>query len=67
MIYRDFCANQNAALDTLQRLCDNQPDLRLFVESCERLMRAQAMPLASYFLKPVQRLSMYRLLLDKVR
>ncbi len=66
MVYREFCANQDAALVRLDRLCEENPELSTFLHYCERKMRVQAMPLSSYFLKPMQRITKYKLLIDKV-
>ncbi|KAH9280196.1 Intersectin-2 [Echinococcus granulosus] len=66
MVYREFCANQDLALNNLQKLCDEKPDVGTFLHSCERFMRVQAMPLSSYFLKPMQRITKYKLLIEKL-
>lgn len=66
MVYREFCTNQDLALENLQKLCDEKPDVGTFLHSCERFMRIQSMPLSSYFLKPMQRITKYKLLIEKV-
>uniref|UniRef100_A0A5K3FPP2 DH domain-containing protein n=1 Tax=Mesocestoides corti TaxID=53468 RepID=A0A5K3FPP2_MESCO len=66
MVYRDFCANQDVALSRLEKLCEENPDVASFLQSCQRLMRVRAMPLSSYFLKPMQRITKYKLLIEKL-
>uniref|UniRef100_A0A0R3VUX9 Intersectin-1 n=1 Tax=Taenia asiatica TaxID=60517 RepID=A0A0R3VUX9_TAEAS len=66
MVYREFCTNQDLALENLQKLCDEKPDVGAFLHSCERFMRVQSMPLSSYFLKPMQRITKYKLLIEKL-
>lgn len=66
MVYREFCANQDTALVKLQKLCDEIPDIATFLKHCEKLMKVKGMPLSSYFLKPMQRLTKYKLLIEKV-
>ncbi|KAL5108156.1 Intersectin-1 [Taenia crassiceps] len=66
MVYREFCTNQDLALESLQKLCDEKSDVGTFLRSCERFMRIQSMPLSSYFLKPMQRITKYKLLIEKL-
>ncbi|VDN10020.1 unnamed protein product [Dibothriocephalus latus] len=65
-IYRDFCATQDAGLLRLKKLCEEQPALGKLIKDCERRTRAGVLPLASYFIKPVQRISKYKLMLEKI-
>lgn len=66
MAYRDFCANQDDALENLKKLSEEQKEVAQFLRSCERFMRVQSMPLSSYFLKPMQRITKYKLMIEKV-
>ena len=66
MVYREFCANQDEALENLQKLCSERREVAVFLHSCERFMRVRSMPLSSYFLKPMQRITKYKLLIEKV-
>lgn len=66
MSYQVFFAHQTTALEYLQQMTASQPDVATYVRTCERLMTFQMMPLSSYFLKPVQRISKYKQLIEKV-
>ncbi|KAM7542219.1 hypothetical protein Aperf_G00000019478 [Anoplocephala perfoliata] len=66
MAYRDFCANQDDAMESLRRLSEEKKEVVQFMHSCEHFMRVQAMPLSSYFLKPMQRITKYKLLIEKL-
>ncbi|VUZ43764.1 unnamed protein product [Hymenolepis diminuta] len=66
MAYRDFCANQDDALENLKKLSEEQKEVAQFLRSCERFMRVQSMPLSSYFLKPMQRITKYKLMIEKL-
>nr|CDS29764.1 intersectin 2 [Hymenolepis microstoma] len=66
MVYRDFCANQDAALENLKKLSEEKKEVAQFLLSCERFMRVQSMPLSSYFLKPMQRITKYKLIIEKL-
>ncbi|KAL7059361.1 hypothetical protein AAHC03_013105 [Spirometra sp. Aus1] len=65
-VYRDFCAAQDARLLRLTDLCEEKPELAQLIKACERRTRAGVLPLASYFIKPVQRISKYKLLIEKI-
>ncbi|KAF8571569.1 hypothetical protein P879_03108 [Paragonimus westermani] len=65
-VFRQYCTNQDAALKSLQRyLAANEP-LRLLLQDGERKTRTKGLPLSSYLLKPLQRLTKYRLFLDRI-
>ncbi|KAF5395554.1 hypothetical protein PHET_07184 [Paragonimus heterotremus] len=65
-VFRQYCTNQDAASQFLQRyLVANEP-LQLLVQDCERKTRTKGLPLSSYLLKPLQRLTKYRLFLDRI-
>ncbi|VDN96427.1 unnamed protein product [Rodentolepis nana] len=65
MVYRDFCAHQDTALENLKTLSEEKREVAQFLLSCERFMRVQSMPLSSYFLKPMQRITKYKLIIEK--
>lgn len=57
--------NQDDSLESLRKLSEEK-EVAQFIHSCERLMRVKSMPLSGYLLKPLQRITKYKLLIEKV-
>eukprot|EP00048_Salpingoeca_helianthica_P008622 m.124681 g.124681 ORF g.124681 m.124681 type:complete len:823 (+) comp14653_c5_seq1:1301-3769(+) len=62
-----FCCNQAKSLNTLQRLCDTQILFAKWLDACQqRQPECRKMPLSAFLLSPVQRVTKYPLLLERI-
>ncbi|CAL8105446.1 unnamed protein product [Calicophoron daubneyi] len=65
-IYRQYCSRQENATETLQQYLTMDSRLNRFIQSCEQKTRTKGLPLSSYLLKPVQRVTKYKLLIERI-
>jgi len=64
--YIRFCSRQLSAAKFLQQLTDESPEFRDIVKQCQSDPRTNGMPLSSFLIKPMQRITKYPLLIKKV-
>jgi len=64
--YNTYGANQVAAQDAYTRMIGASPDFESFCNLCTKLPETKAMPIDSYFIKPIQRICRYSLLLKEL-
>jgi hypothetical protein len=64
--YIRFCSRQLSAAKFLQQLTEESADFRNIVKQCQRDPRTSGMPLSSFLIKPMQRITKYPLLIKKV-
>lgn len=64
--YRMYCARQTTAAESLQTYLKENPRLQQLVRLWELNTRTKRLPLSTYLLKPMQRLTKYKLLVDRV-
>jgi hypothetical protein len=64
--YIRFCSRQLSAAKFLQQLTEESADFRNLVKQCQRDPRTNGMPLSSFLIKPMQRITKYPLLIKKV-
>ncbi|KER24242.1 hypothetical protein T265_14462, partial [Opisthorchis viverrini] len=60
--FRHYCKHQESAIQTLQHLLIVVPQLKMVLLQCEH----GNLPLSSYLLKPIQRLTRYGLFLQRI-
>ncbi|TGZ73989.1 hypothetical protein CRM22_001204 [Opisthorchis felineus] len=60
--FRHYCKHQESAIQTLQQLLIVVPQLKMVLLQCEH----GNLPLSSYLLKPIQRLTRYGLFLQRI-
>jgi hypothetical protein len=65
-VYEQFCTKQFSASQLIQRKSESDPCFRQIAESCSQDMRANGLPLNSYLLKPIQRITRYPLLVRNI-
>lgn len=65
-VYVRFCSCQLTAASTLQDLQENSEDFREVSRLCQRDPRTKGLPLSSFLIKPMQRITKYPLLIKKV-
>jgi hypothetical protein len=64
--YIRFCSRQLSAAKFLQQLTEESADFRNIVKQCQSDPRTNGMPLSSFLIKPMQRITKYPLLIKKV-
>ncbi|XP_072178842.1 intersectin-1-like [Diadema setosum] len=64
--YIRFCSCQLSASNTLSKKIDNDPDFREYVKQLALDQRTKGMPVSSYLIKPMQRITRYPLLVQKI-
>ena len=64
--YIRFCSRQLNAAALIQHLHENSVDFRQLLKKCQTHSDVKGMPLTSYLLKPMQRITKYPLLIKKV-
>jgi hypothetical protein len=64
--YIRFCSRQLSAAAFLHQLTKESPEFRNIVKQCQSDPRTNGMPLSSFLIKPMQRLTKYPLLIKKV-
>ena len=63
MLYAQYCASQASSKQVLQRLCDENPNIGACLDETKAKPECKLLDLASYLIKPMQRLCKYPLLL----
>lgn len=66
MVYVRFCSCQLRAATLLQNLTENNKDFLALTKQCQADPRTQGLPLSSFLIKPMQRITKYPLLISKV-
>jgi len=64
--YIRFCSRQLSAATFLQQLTVESPEFMNIVKQCQSDPRTNGMPLSSFLIKPMQRITKYPLLIKKV-
>jgi hypothetical protein len=64
--YEQFCMRQLSASQLIQRKSDNDPRFKEMAKICSQDKRANGLPLNSYLLKPMQRMTKYPLLIKNI-
>ncbi|XP_028409524.1 intersectin-1-like isoform X2 [Dendronephthya gigantea] len=64
--YIRFCSCQLKACKLLQNKIETVPEFKAFEKKCCQDSRARGLPLSSYLLKPLQRVTKYPLLIRKI-
>ncbi|XP_067272987.1 intersectin-2a isoform X3 [Pseudorasbora parva] len=64
--YIRFCSCQLNAAALLQQKTDTSPDFKLFLKKIASNYRCKGMPLSSFLLKPMQRITRYPLLIKNI-
>ncbi|CAG5853966.1 unnamed protein product [Menidia menidia] len=64
--YIDFCSRQFSGAALLQIRTDNEPDFKEFLKKIATDYRCKGMPLSSFLLKPMQRITRYPLHIKKI-
>lgn len=64
--YIRFCSRQLNAAALIQRRHEGVPEFRALLKKCQLHPKVKGMPLTSYLLKPMQRITKYPLLIKKV-
>uniref|UniRef100_A0A0A9VV98 Intersectin-2 n=1 Tax=Lygus hesperus TaxID=30085 RepID=A0A0A9VV98_LYGHE len=65
-VYIRFCSCQLRAASLLQHLTDNKPEFLELSKKCQSDPRTQGLPLSSFLIKPMQRITKYPLLISKI-
>lgn len=65
--YVRFCSCQLTAAMTLQKLTETNPAFCEVTKKCQSDHRTKGLPLSSFLIKPMQRITKYPLLVQKVR
>jgi len=65
-VYIRFCSRQLSAANFLQQLTEESPEFRSIVKQCQSDPCTNGMPLSSFLIKPMQRITKYPLLIKKV-
>lgn len=65
-IYIEFCSKQLSSAKLLQFKTENDPKFNEKAKECAMDPRANRLPLSSYLLKPMQRVTKYPLLIKKI-
>lgn len=66
-VYVRFCSCQLTAASTLQDLQENNAEFRDVSRKCQSDPRTKGLPLSSFLIKPMQRITKYPLLIKKVK
>lgn len=64
--YVRFCSRQLTAAITLQKLTETNPAFCEVTKHCQSDFRIKGLPLSSFLIKPMQRITKYPLLVQKV-
>jgi hypothetical protein len=64
--YIRFCSRQLNAAALIQRRHESVPEFRALLKKCQLHPKVKGMPLTSFLLKPMQRITKYPLLIKKV-
>lgn len=64
--YIRFCSCQISAATYLQRLTESSPEFVQIAHTCQQDPRTKGMPLSSFLIKPMQRITKYPLIINKV-
>lgn len=64
--YIRFCSCQISAAMYLQRLTETSPEFVRVAQTCQQDPRTKGMPLSSFLIKPMQRITKYPLIIGKV-
>ncbi|XP_057373684.1 intersectin-1-like isoform X2 [Daphnia carinata] len=64
--YIRFCSRQLNAAALIQRRHEGVPEFRALLKKCQLHPKVKGMPLTSYLLKPMQRITKYPLLIKKI-
>ncbi|KAK3925091.1 Intersectin-1 [Frankliniella fusca] len=65
-VYVRFCSCQLTAAKTLQDLQENNSEFREVSRTCQSDPRTKGLPLSSFLIKPMQRITKYPLLIKKI-
>jgi len=65
-VYIRFCSRQLSAAKFLQQLTEESENFRSIMKQCQSDPRTHGMPLSSFLIKPMQRITKYPLLIKKV-
>ncbi|XP_014247399.1 intersectin-1 isoform X2 [Cimex lectularius] len=66
VVYVRFCSCQLNAATCLQTLSETKPEFLALSKSCQMDPRTQGLPLSSFLIKPMQRITKYPLLISKI-
>ncbi|XP_059155381.1 intersectin-1-like isoform X4 [Physella acuta] len=64
--YMRFCSCQLSAAATLQRVAESSPAFQEFHKACMQNPKVKGVHLSGYLLKPMQRITRYPLLIEKI-
>ncbi|KAG5876056.1 hypothetical protein JTB14_016798 [Gonioctena quinquepunctata] len=64
--YITFCGKQLDSAALLQKLTENSTAFRELVKKCQNNVATKGMPLSSFLIKPMQRITRYPLLISKI-
>lgn len=64
--YTTFCSKQLEAATLLQKLTETSGPFRDIVRKCQNNVATRGMPLSSFLIKPMQRITKYPLLVSKI-
>ncbi|XP_062619095.1 intersectin-1-like [Saccostrea cucullata] len=64
--YIRFCSCQLNAAALIQRYTENSPEFREIQKKCVQNPKTKGMPLSSFLLKPMQRITKYPLMIQKI-
>ncbi|KAL0103076.1 hypothetical protein PUN28_018401 [Cardiocondyla obscurior] len=64
--YIRFCSCQISAATYLQRLTETSPEFVQVAQTCQQDPRTKGMPLSSFLIKPMQRITKYPLIINKI-
>ncbi|VDP64601.1 unnamed protein product, partial [Schistosoma curassoni] len=65
-VYRLYCTQQRVACETLQHCLSSNYRLNQLVKIFEKNTKTKGLPLSSYLLKPMQRITKYKLIVEKI-
>ncbi|CAH8871195.1 unnamed protein product [Trichobilharzia szidati] len=65
-VYRLYCIRQRVACETLQQCLSSNYRLNQLVKIFEKNTKTKGLPLSSYLLKPMQRVTKYKLIVEKI-
>ncbi|XP_071567656.1 intersectin-1 isoform X11 [Temnothorax nylanderi] len=64
--YIRFCSSQLPAATYMQRLTETSPEFVKVAQVCQQDPRTKGMPLSSFLIKPMQRITRYPLIIKKI-
>ncbi|KAK4474698.1 hypothetical protein MN116_001826 [Schistosoma mekongi] len=65
-VYRHYCIRQRVACETLQHCLSTNYRLNQIIKIFEKNTKTKGLPLSSYLLKPMQRITKYKLIVGKI-